>query len=97
MVSAVYVERWSTSFALVGRSRLERETAINELLCKADINVPKILHVSPSERLVFMEFLEGENLSHAIRRIAAATSPEQAEGDLELVSQVGEIYAKVHA
>jgi tRNA A-37 threonylcarbamoyl transferase component Bud32 len=44
-----------------------------------------------------MEFLEGENLSHAIRRIAAATSPEQAEGDLELVSQVGEIYAKVHA
>ncbi len=85
------------SFALVGRSRLERETAINELLGKAGFNVPKILHVSPSERLVFMEFLEAENLSHAIRRIAAAATPEKAEADLAIIGYVAETYAKVHA
>jgi tRNA A-37 threonylcarbamoyl transferase component Bud32 len=85
------------SFALIGRSRLERECAINDLLGKAGINVPKILHVSANERLVFMDFLEGENLSYAIKRIAAAHANDNYEKDLALVAQVGETYAKVHA
>jgi tRNA A-37 threonylcarbamoyl transferase component Bud32 len=85
------------SFALLGRSRLEREFAINELLGKAGFRVPKILHVSAPERLVFMEFLEGENLSNAIKRIATAHSIKAIEKDIALVRQVGETYAKVHA
>ncbi len=85
------------SFALIGRSRLERECAINDLLGKAGINVPKILHVSANERLVFMDFLEGENLSYAIKRIAAAHANDNYEKDLALVAQVGQTYAKVHA
>ncbi len=85
------------SFALMGRSRLERECAMNELLATAGFRVPKILHVSAYERLVFMEFLEGENLAHAIKRIAIAKNTEKAAKDLALVTQVGETYAKVHA
>jgi len=85
------------SFALLGRSRLERELAINEVLCEAGFCVPKILHVSADERLVFMEFIEGENLSNAIKRIGIAQNPEKAAKDLALVTQVGEAYAKVHA
>jgi len=85
------------SFALMGRSRLERECAINELLATAGFRVPKILHVSANERLVFMEFLEGENLANAVKRIALVRNMEKAAKDLALITRVGEIYAKVHA
>jgi tRNA A-37 threonylcarbamoyl transferase component Bud32 len=85
------------NFALMGRSRLERESAINEALSGGGVNVPKILHVSASEQLIFMEFIEGENLGNAIKRIALAPKIEDAIKDLALVNQVGEIYAKVHA
>ena len=85
------------SFALMGKSRLERECAINELLGEAGFRVPKILHVSANERLVFMEFLEGENLSHAIKRIALANSTQSIAKELALINQLGETYAKVHA
>ena len=85
------------SFALTGRSRLERETAINELLSKAGFRVPKLLHISANERLVFMEFIEGENLSNAVKGIALARTPEKSEKNLTLISQIGETYARVHA
>jgi tRNA A-37 threonylcarbamoyl transferase component Bud32 len=91
---------WSigtTNFALLGKSRLERETAINEVLGGAGFHVPKLLHVSANERLVFMEYLEGENLSYAIKRIATAASFAEAQKELALIGQVGETYAKVHA
>lgn len=85
------------SFALTGRSRLEREIAINELLNKEGFRVPKVLHVSANERLVFMEFIEGENLSRSVKRIAVARTLEKAANDLVLITRVGETYAKVHA
>lgn len=89
---------WSVgarSFALLGKSRLERECAINELLSNNGFNVPKIFHVSATERLVFMEYLEGENLSYAIKRIAKAPD-EVLDSELDLITQAGEIYAKIH-
>ncbi|MCW4009459.1 MAG: hypothetical protein NWF05_02415 [Candidatus Bathyarchaeota archaeon] len=86
------------SFALLGKSRLERECAINELLANAGFLVPKILHVSADERLVFMEFLEGENLSNAVKRIAVSgVNTARSAKDLELIRRAGETYAKVHA
>jgi tRNA A-37 threonylcarbamoyl transferase component Bud32 len=85
------------SFALLGRSRLERETAINGALSKAGFHVPKILHVSANERLVFMDFIDGENASKAIKRIAAASTSNQIDKELTLITQIGETYAKVHA
>ena len=91
---------WSigtTNFALLGKSRLERECAINKVLSESGFCVPKLLHVSANERLVFMEYIEGENLSNAIKRIGAASSSEKAQKELSLISQVGQIYARVHA
>ena len=85
------------SFALLGKSRLERETAINEVLTREGFCVPKLLHVSPNERLVFMEFIEGENLSYAIKRIAVGENLIKTENDLNNIKKVGTIYAKVHA
>ena len=91
---------WSigtTSFALTGKSRLERECAINELLCEAGFRVPKLLHVSANERLVFMEYVEGENLSNDIKKIATSPAHKKNQRELALITQVGETYAKVHA
>jgi tRNA A-37 threonylcarbamoyl transferase component Bud32 len=91
---------WSVgarTFALMGKSRLERECAINEALREAGFRVPRLLHVSANERLVFMEFIEGENLGNAIKRIALTSSVEEIAPELALVRKVGETYAKVHA
>ncbi|MCJ7560604.1 hypothetical protein MUO79_08305 [Candidatus Bathyarchaeota archaeon] len=85
------------TFAVLGRSRLARECAISEYLRCEGFNVPKILHVNHNERLVFMEYIEGENLSNAIKRIATSNSREKAEKDLNRIMRVGEILAQVHS
>ncbi len=84
-------------FAVVGRYRLAREYAISEFLRCEGFKVPKILHVSHSQRLVFMEYIEGEDLSNAIKRVARATSRKKMENDLEKITQVGEVFARVHS
>ena len=85
------------TFAVLGRSRLARECAISEFLRCEGFNVPKILHVSHSERLIFMEYIEGEDLSNTIKRIATATSTKKVEKDLAKIAQVGEMFAQVHS
>ncbi len=81
------------SFAVAGQARLAKECAISEYLRSEGFNVPKILHVSNAERIVFMEFIEGESLSQVIKRY----STDDAGADvLATVDRVGEIMAKVH-
>ncbi|TRO43031.1 hypothetical protein E2P30_02925 [Candidatus Bathyarchaeota archaeon] len=84
------------NLAVLGRTRLEKECAISEFLRCEGISVPKILHVSHRKRLVFMEFIEGEDLSKAIKRIAKAKGRGAAK-DLAKIEKVGEVYARVHA
>ncbi|MCW4007797.1 MAG: AarF/UbiB family protein [Candidatus Bathyarchaeota archaeon] len=81
------------SFAVLGRTRLEKECAISERLRCEGFNVPKILYVNHKERLVFMEYVEGEDLSNAIKRIATS---EKTEENLAKITMVGEIFARVH-
>ncbi len=85
------------NFTVLGRYRLESECAMSELLRCERFNVPKVLHVSHNERLVFMEYIEGENLSNAIKRIAAAKNKEKIQQDLAKIVSVGEALARVHA
>jgi tRNA A-37 threonylcarbamoyl transferase component Bud32 len=85
------------SFAVSAQARLAKECAISELLHSEGINVPRILHVSNAERVVFMEYIEGENLSQAIKRIAAVTNQKDAATELAKISEVGEVFAKVHS
>lgn len=84
------------TFAVLGRSRLEKECAINQLLYSKGFSVPKILYVSHIERLVFMEFVEGENLDRVIKRIANSKIPGKVKKELTLLSKVGETFAHVH-
>jgi tRNA A-37 threonylcarbamoyl transferase component Bud32 len=85
------------TFAVLGAIRLERECAISELLSSKGFRVPKILHISHNKRLIFMEFVKGENLTYAIKRIVATESKAKIENELLIIRRVGEIYAKVHA
>jgi tRNA A-37 threonylcarbamoyl transferase component Bud32 len=47
--------------------------------------------------MIFMEYVEGENLSKAIKRIATAKTIDKMENDLSTIAQVGEIFARVHS
>ena len=84
-------------FAITAQARLAKECAISEFLHSEGFNVPKILHVSNAERLIFMEYIEGENLSQSIKRIATATEHQTFEEELANICKAGEILAKVHS
>ena len=84
-------------FAITAQARLAKECAVSEFLYNEGFNVPKILHVSNAERLVFMEYIEGESLSQAIKRIAAAAENQKFDSELARLEKAGEILANVHA
>jgi Kae1-associated kinase Bud32 len=85
------------TFAILGRSRLEKECAINRLLHSKGIEVPKLLYVNSDERLVFMDYIEGETVNKVIRRLAGPNRGEKAKKDLKIIERVGKRLAKVHA
>jgi len=85
------------TFAVSGQARLAKECAISEFLHSAGFNVPKILHVSNAERIVFMEYINGENLSEVIKRLATSTDPALLSDVNDKVGRVGEIFAGVHS
>ena len=85
------------SFAVSGQARLAKECATSEFLRNEGFNVPKVLHVSNAERLIFMEFIEGESLSLAIKRVATATNGENTDRDMAMIGKAGEILAQVHS
>ena len=78
------------TFAVLGRSRLEREVATNQFLHSQGILVPKILYVSSKQRLIFEDFVEGENLIGIIKQISSS------EKEFSLMRDVGKEVAKVH-
>jgi Kae1-associated kinase Bud32 len=81
-------------FSVLGKSRLEREYAVNRYLAENNCNVPLIIHVSPKERLIFKEYIEGENLANIIKRIY---SSKQEESKLtSVIRRVGREIAKIH-
>lgn len=84
------------SFAVQGRSRLEREYAINKLLEAGGIRVPKILHVSLEKRLIFREYVEGEKMTEVIKRIFKAKRKSDVAEELQRVEEVGKKIAQVH-
>ncbi len=91
---------WSVgtkTFAVLGSSRLERECAINHLLHSHGFAVPEILYVSPSERLIYMEYIVGEDLSIVVRRVAISKNDSELKKALDLIANAGDLFAKVHA
>jgi len=91
---------WSVgtrTFTVLARSRLEKEFAINQLLKSKGFAVPKLLYVSTSERLIFMEYIEGENLRKIVKRAASSKIASECRKALRLLEKAGELFAQVHA
>lgn len=84
-------------FAVLGRARLEKEYAINMYLSSNGINVPKIIYVSPSEKLIFQEYIEGRSASEIIKQICRARSEDERGHLLTIIKSIGGEIAKVHA
>jgi tRNA A-37 threonylcarbamoyl transferase component Bud32 len=84
-------------FAVSAKARLAKEIATSEFLRCRGFNVPKILQVSNATRLVFMEYIEGEDLSQGIKRIALATGEGENQKDFAEIEKAGEIMAQVHS
>ncbi len=82
------------SFAVLGRSRLEREYSINQFLDSQGFPVPKILYVSLQQSLVFSEFIEGKRLTETIKHIISSKEKNIAEA--ALVREVGRKIARAH-
>lgn len=85
------------TFTVLGRSRLEKECTINQLLYSNGFAVPKLLYVNHAERLLFMEYIKGEHVEKLIRRIIESKSAKERERDLEIIKRVGSKLAEVHA
>ena len=82
------------TFAVLGRTRLEREYATNQFLQGHSFPVPKVLHISHQERLIFEDFVEGENMVEVIKRIIS--SKEKAADEVAVVREVGRKIAEAH-
>ncbi|MEM0356767.1 MAG: lipopolysaccharide kinase InaA family protein [Candidatus Bathyarchaeia archaeon] len=85
------------TFTLLGRSRLERECFINHFLYSKGFAVPRLLGINHGEKLVFMEYVEGETLEKIIKRILSREGADEIKEELKLIRRVGEVFAKVHA
>jgi len=81
-------------FAVLGRSRLEREYAINRFLHGHGFPVPRVLYVSLQGRLLFEEYVEGESLMEAVKR--AVSTREAALEGAPLMRRVGGEIAEAH-
>jgi len=84
------------SFAVLGKTRLEREYSNNQFLRDHGITVPKILYVSVKERLIFEEYVEGEKLTAIIKHLIASPQ-ENAVIVGEIVKKIGKEMARVHS
>jgi len=84
----------SREFAVLGKTRLEREYSINRLLSSSGIAVPRILHISPSEGILIQEYVEGESLTRIIKRICSSSGDD--ERLYSVIGMVAEEIAKIH-
>ena len=82
------------TFAVLGKSRLEREYAINQYMKNNGLNVPRVLYISLKQSLIFEEYVDGKNLTETIRNIVSAK--DSMEGELELIRETGRRIAETH-
>jgi Kae1-associated kinase Bud32 len=85
------------SFSVSGQARLAKECAISEVLHSEGFKVPKVFHVSNAERLIFMEFIEGESLGKIIKKYGTLNDESVEIDVLGTIRRVGLNLAKVHS
>ncbi|MEM2464008.1 MAG: lipopolysaccharide kinase InaA family protein [Candidatus Bathyarchaeia archaeon] len=82
------------NFAVLGKTRLEKEYTINRFLSSHGINVPAIIYVSPEEKIIIQEHIEGAAASKVIKQLCRAG--EEKRNLLEVIRKIGCEIAKIH-
>ena len=82
-------------FAVLGKTRLEKEYAINRLLSSRGIRVPRIIYVNMNGKFIFQEYVEGESLTQIIKRICSSSG--ENDESYSVIDKVGEEIARVHS
>jgi tRNA A-37 threonylcarbamoyl transferase component Bud32 len=83
-------------FAVLGKSRLEREYSLNIFLSSKGINVPKIICVSPEEKIIFQEYIDGVDASKIIKQLYMGVKNREEEL-LKIIRKIGCEIAKIHS
>jgi tRNA A-37 threonylcarbamoyl transferase component Bud32 len=81
-------------FAVLGRSRMEKEYEVNQFLNTHGFPVPKILYVSLQECLILKDYVEGENFVEIIKQILSAKKVSSDKAFL--LRDIGRKIAEVH-
>ncbi len=82
------------NFAVLGRSRMERECAATSYLSRSKVSVPRILYTSFMDRLLLREYVEGENLVGIVKTLIQQGGHHEEEG--EIIRSIGGTVAAVH-
>ncbi len=88
---------WSfgtTTFSVMGQSRLEKEYAINTYLHKKGFTVPEIFHISPKNRIIIEEYIDGHQLVTTIKRVLNSVHTQK---DLNIIEDVAKKIAQAHS
>jgi tRNA A-37 threonylcarbamoyl transferase component Bud32 len=83
-------------FAVLGKARLEREYSLNMLLSSHGINVPRIIHVSPEEKIIFQEYIDGLSASKIIKNLCREKGKEEMNRNLAIIRRIGREIARIH-
>jgi len=82
------------NFAILGRSRMERECATTAALLRSGISVPRILQTSFEDRFLIRDYVEGRNLVEVVKSMIQRSGPH--DDNLRLIRLVGRSVSKVH-
>jgi len=85
------------TFAILGRSRLEREYAVNRLLHSKGFEVPTLRYVSSRKRLILMDYLDGETATRTVKAFMDPSESRNTKRNFEIMGSIGEKLARVHA
>lgn len=83
------------SFAVLGKTRLEREYRINRFLSSHGINVPAIIYANPKEKTIIQEYVEGTAASKIVRQLCRSSGDEK-KNLMEAIRKIGCEIARVH-
>jgi tRNA A-37 threonylcarbamoyl transferase component Bud32 len=82
------------NFAILGRSRMERECATTAALLRSGISVPRILQTSFEDRFLIRDYVVGRNLVEIVKSTIQRSGVY--EDNLRLIRLVGRSVSKVH-
>jgi len=82
-------------FSLAGKTRLANEYGMNRLLSENEIPVPNIIHVSIPDRILFEQYIKGEQIVDLVKKsvMSSKLSSEQKRA----IRNVGASIARVHS